>query len=239
MIGMRSLKTSLIAATATIGTLWAAVALAEPGEPGQPGQPGQPEPRGSSVYTEEVLRQLGYQALVKVLWILFFTKQWSLLKVGLSIKQNWNNVTNGLHEATWPHRTAGPPSRVFDEHFALGLSDDDLLARTLHRPIHDQARRSNVGRRRSGMSEVVHDEEKFQVTLDVQHFSPSEIQVKTSGDWVVVEAKHDEKRDEHGWVSRHFQRRYHLPPDVRPEDVQSSLSSDGVLTIIALKRARL
>ncbi|CAG0898312.1 unnamed protein product [Darwinula stevensoni] len=117
-------------------------------------------------------------------------------------------------------------------------------------------RRPDFGRLASEACEIIDDEEKFevpfatsqsllnrdgtdtrsspQVNLDVQHFSPSEIQLKTSGDWVVVEAKHDEKRDEHGWVSRHFQRRYHLPEGVRRENVQSSLSSDGILTAIPL-----
>lgn len=55
------------------------------------------------------------------------------------------------------------------------------------------------------------NEDKFEVILDVQQFLPSEISVKVTDKYVVVEAKHEEKQDEHGYVSRQFTRRYLLP----------------------------
>lgn len=55
------------------------------------------------------------------------------------------------------------------------------------------------------------NEEKFEVILDVQQFSPNEISVKVTDKFVIVEAKHEEKQDEHGYVSRQFTRRYMLP----------------------------
>lgn len=77
-----------------------------------------------------------------------------------------------------------------------------------------------------------------QVILDVQQFAPSEIVVKTVNNNVIVEGKHEEKQDEHGYISRHFVRKYLLPSDADALDVQSSLSSDGVLTITAPKKVR-
>lgn len=71
----------------------------------------------------------------------------------------------------------------------------------------------------------------FQVCLDVQHFQPNEIKVKTEDDSIVVHAKHEEKRDDHGYISREFTRRYDLPKGFKVEEVTSSLSSDGVLSI--------
>lgn len=50
-----------------------------------------------------------------------------------------------------------------------------------------------------------------QVILDVQQFTPNEISVKTTEKFIIVEGKHEEKADEHGFVSRHFVRRYQLP----------------------------
>lgn len=76
----------------------------------------------------------------------------------------------------------------------------------------------------------------FQVSLDVQHFQPNEISVKTENNQVVVNAKHEEKRDDHGYISREFTRRYVLPEGFRNEDVTSTLSSDGVLTVKAPRR---
>lgn len=77
-----------------------------------------------------------------------------------------------------------------------------------------------------------------QVILDVQQFSPEEITVKTVGNNVIVEAKHEERQDEHGFVSRQFIRRYVLPPSHDVINITSSLSSDGVLTITAPKKVK-
>jgi hypothetical protein len=78
-----------------------------------------------------------------------------------------------------------------------------------------------------------------QVILDVQQFAPSEITVKTLDNTVIVEGKHEEKQDEHGYVSRHFVRRYILPSDIEVNNIVSSLSSDGVLTVTAPKKVEL
>ena len=75
------------------------------------------------------------------------------------------------------------------------------------------------------------------MNLDVQQFKPEEMTVKMVDDFVVVEGKHEERQDEHGYISRQFQRRYKLPSDIDPASVVSQLSSDGVLTITAPKKA--
>ncbi|XP_058459770.1 protein lethal(2)essential for life-like [Malaya genurostris] len=84
---------------------------------------------------------------------------------------------------------------------------------------------------------TIANKDDLQISLDVQLFSPSEITVQTVDNTVIVEAKHKEKPDEHGFVSRHFMRRYVLPSGHDPKDVVSSLSFDGVLTITAPRKA--
>nr|CAD7199475.1 unnamed protein product [Timema douglasi] len=91
------------------------------------------------------------------------------------------------------------PVSLFDQHFGLGLLNEDL------------------------------------VNLDVQQFKPEEIKVKTVDNYIVVEGKHEERKDEHGFISREFQRRYLLPEGVDPQAVTSTLSSDGILSIAAPK----
>lgn len=73
----------------------------------------------------------------------------------------------------------------------------------------------------------------FQVSLDVQHFAPNEISVKTVDNSILVDAKHEERKDEHGFISREVHRRYVLPSGFKAEDVVSTISSDGILTIKA------
>jgi len=83
---------------------------------------------------------------------------------------------------------------------------------------------------------ITFDKNQFQASIDVQQFKPEEITVKQSGNTVTIEGKHEEKQDEHGYISRHFVRRYELPEDCDFQKVQSKLSSDGVLSITAPKK---
>ncbi|GFQ63943.1 protein lethal(2)essential for life [Trichonephila clavata] len=81
------------------------------------------------------------------------------------------------------------------------------------------------------------DANKYKVMLNVKHFRPDEIEVKTVDNFVVIHGKHEEQVDEHGFVSREFTRRYQLPDDIEPQSVKSSLSQDGILTIQAPRKA--
>ncbi|XP_035456996.2 protein lethal(2)essential for life-like [Spodoptera frugiperda] len=131
------------------------------------------------------------------------------------------------------------PRRLLDQHFGLALTPDDILSvaagplmtREYYRPWrHLAAAVKDLG------SSIKTDGDKFQINLDVQHFAPDEISVKTADGYVVVEAKHEEKKDDHGFISRQFVRRYALPEGTTPETVESRLSSDGVLTITAPRK---
>lgn len=86
-------------------------------------------------------------------------------------------------------------------------------------------------------TEVKTSKDTFQVSLDVQQFSPEELTVKTlDKNVIVVEGKHEEKEDEHGYITRHFVRKYKLPEEFDSTAVQSSLSSDGLLTVTSIKK---
>jgi len=136
-------------------------------------------------------------------------------------------------------------SRLLDQQFGTGLRRDDLISSFWNttpsilrsgyvRPWGNR----NLQRQESG-STVNFDKEKFQVILDVQQFTPNEITVKTTEKHIIVEGKHEEKADEHGFISRHFVRRYQLPTGINPNDVSSTLSSDGVLTVTAPQKAQI
>ncbi|KAH8379290.1 hypothetical protein KR009_004038 [Drosophila setifemur] len=73
----------------------------------------------------------------------------------------------------------------------------------------------------------------FQVCMDVSQFKPNELTVKVVDKTVVVEGKHEEREDGHGMIQRHFVRKYTLPKDFDPNEVVSTVSSDGVLTLKA------
>lgn len=75
--------------------------------------------------------------------------------------------------------------------------------------------------------------DKYEICLNVKDFGPKEISVKTADGFIVIEGKHEEKKDELGFISRHFVRRYALPEECSAEKVESRLSHGGVLTITA------
>ncbi|KAI3373636.1 hypothetical protein L3Q82_022234 [Scortum barcoo] len=75
------------------------------------------------------------------------------------------------------------------------------------------------------------EKDRYVIYLDVKHFSPDELSVNISDDFITVHARHEDRQDDHGLVSREFLRKYRLPASVTGADVTSSLSFDGVLTI--------
>ncbi|CAN7982547.1 unnamed protein product [Ixodes pacificus] len=139
-----------------------------------------------------------------------------------------------LPHGDWWDSWEVPSSRLLDQHFGSPLLDDELrLVRPrLARPFRRQLSKG-------GVSELRNESDAFQVMLDVSHFSPEEITVKTVDRSICVMAKHEERMDEHGYVSREFSRRYLLPADVDPQNVKSTLTADGVLTVTAPKKPAL
>ncbi|XP_063834843.1 protein lethal(2)essential for life-like [Ostrinia nubilalis] len=134
------------------------------------------------------------------------------------------------------------PRRVRDQLFGLDLADD-LLTDVFDRPRIQLRHYIRPWRNLAAMSRDVgstikSDKDKFQVNIDVQHFDPEEISVKTSDGFIVIEGNHEERKDEHGYISRSFKRRYALPEGCNPETVESRLSSDGVLTVVAPKSCK-
>ncbi|KAJ8973024.1 hypothetical protein NQ317_012629 [Molorchus minor] len=120
------------------------------------------------------------------------------------------------------------------DHLRLKLSDDDFLSPLLPKRFRRQILSSPYSRHR-GKNVGATPDKNFRVNIDVQQFSPDEIKVKSVNDEVIVECQHEEKPDEHGYISRHFIRKYKVPKGYEISKCVSKLSSDGILTITAPK----
>ncbi|XP_058457149.1 protein lethal(2)essential for life-like [Malaya genurostris] len=129
------------------------------------------------------------------------------------------------------------PSSILEKYFGSDIFPDDLLLAIDHVPKRQVLRRPRVNTvaPHDNHAAAMRTNDGFQVSVDVQQFAPEEISVKMVNDYITVEGKHEEKQDEHGYVSRHFIRKYRLPDGHDSANVVSSLSSDGVLTIKAPK----
>lgn len=120
--------------------------------------------------------------------------------------------------------------------FGFDLTPDDIFD---HHPNKKSCPRRNpydlCCRRQKLECKSVFGKDGFQVSMDVQHFQPNELTVKIVDQTIIVEGKHDEKEDGHGFISRQFVRKYQLPKGFKAEEVTTSLSSDGILTVKAPK----
>merc|ERR1719228_698466 len=73
----------------------------------------------------------------------------------------------------------------------------------------------------------------FAITIDMQNFTPEEINVKTIGNYVEISGNHEEKKEGEGTVSRKYSRKYNIPENVDPMTITSSFSPEGILTVTA------
>ncbi|XP_069801361.1 alpha-crystallin A chain [Dendropsophus ebraccatus] len=137
----------------------------------------------------------------------------------------------------WFKRALSPfyPNRLFDQIFGEGIFDYDMYP-FFSSTISPYYRQSLLrGYMDSGISEVRSDRERFIINLDVKHFSPEDLTVKILDDFVEIHGKHNERQDDHGYISREFHRRYRLPPNLDQSSVSCTLSADGILTFCGTK----
>ncbi|XP_043529495.1 protein lethal(2)essential for life-like [Frieseomelitta varia] len=150
-----------------------------------------------------------------------------------------------LFSAWWANLDRLHQLQLRDQNFGMGLYPEQLVLPSTLDTIYPRLANKDaldfyylplaelIRRRESDTSTIIADKNMFKVMLDVQQFKPEEITVKLINGFVVVEAKHEEKRDQHGLISRQFVRRYLLPQRVDDEKLSSNISSDGILTITA------
>jgi len=136
--------------------------------------------------------------------------------------------------------------------FGLGIQPQRIASRPRHQPTLDDlidytlplrllAAKQQLARRGEGDDNAdigklaTIGKDGFKVCMDVGQFKPNELNVKVVDNTIIVEGKHEEREDDHGYISRHFVRRYALPKGYEEDKVASSLSSDGVLTVTVPK----
>ncbi|GFW12051.1 protein lethal(2)essential for life [Trichonephila clavipes] len=76
-------------------------------------------------------------------------------------------------------------------------------------------------------------ESGFETKLNISDFSPEEVTVHADDRYVTITAEHEERKGDSGYVARHFIRRFLLPENVAAENLNTHLSSDGILTVQA------
>ncbi|XP_013420252.1 heat shock protein 27-like [Lingula anatina] len=117
--------------------------------------------------------------------------------------------------------------------------DMDRMNRQMHQMYHHMFQ--NYPGQVRGMQEnhfqnypIVEEDgkKKLKYVFDVHQFKPEELDVKTKGNLVTVEAKHEESGDGKS-LFRQYSRTFTLPEGVEPKSLTSALRPDGMLTLEA------
>lgn len=82
--------------------------------------------------------------------------------------------------------------------------------------------------------EIMSDDDKFEVVLDVSHYKPEEVEVKVSGDDLIISGK-QETEEKGRRITRQFTRNFKLPRDVNIRSLRSRVGKDGYLYVYAKK----
>uniref|UniRef100_UPI00398EE2F5 heat shock protein beta-1 n=1 Tax=Pristiophorus japonicus TaxID=55135 RepID=UPI00398EE2F5 len=164
------------------------------------------------------------------------------------------STSHQFFRSRWdPFRSHQFPSRLFDQDFGLPaypeepLRDwmewvENRLSSSWPGQSHSSPADSTTPNRclptlqrqlSAGTSLIQHTLGNWKISLDIKHFTPEELQVKTQDGYLVISGNHEERQDQHGFISRSFTRKYKLPSDVDTLSVTSSLTSDGILIVNA------
>ena len=80
---------------------------------------------------------------------------------------------------------------------------------------------------------VINNGRTFGVQMDVRDYAPEEITVNVADKaegapaYLTITGRHEERQDDHGFVSRSFSRRYVIPNDVDETKLTSDLNERG------------
>merc|ERR1712079_279181 len=97
----------------------------------------------------------------------------------------------------------------------------------------------SLGLSGAGLGEAAHNiqvsasNEKFMIQLELPGFSPEDFSLKTKDDIIIIEASHNTKTDDGSTDTRKFTKEFKMPSGVATDQLGSTYSGAGILTISA------
>merc|ERR1712073_150205 len=97
----------------------------------------------------------------------------------------------------------------------------------------------SLGLSGAGLGEAAHNiqvsasNDKFMIQLELPGFSPEDFSLKTKDDVIIIEAKHNAKTEDGSTDTRHFTKEFKMPSGVATDQLGSTYSGAGILTISA------
>jgi len=97
----------------------------------------------------------------------------------------------------------------------------------------------SMGLAGAGLGEAAHNiqvsasNDKFQIQLELPGFAPEDFSLKTKDDIIIVEAIHNTKSEDGSTNTRQFSKEFKMPGGVVSEQLASTYSGTGILTVSA------
>merc|ERR1712012_1193036 len=127
-------------------------------------------------------------------------------------------------------------SAFFSDPFFADLKDS--MGAGLERRVAEFSARA-MGVAGAGLGEAAHNiqvsasNDKFQIQLELPGFAPEDFALKTKDDIIIVEAVHESKNEDGSSNSRKFTKEFKMPAGVVTEQLASTYSGAGILTVSA------
>merc|ERR1712004_53755 len=127
-------------------------------------------------------------------------------------------------------------SAFFSDPFFADLKDS--MGAGLERRLAEFGARA-MGVAGAGLGEAAHNiqvsasNDKFQIQLELPGFAPEDFALKTKDDIIIVEAVHESKNEDGSSNSRKFTKEFKMPAGVVTEQLASTYSGAGILTVSA------
>merc|ERR1712061_153572 len=127
-------------------------------------------------------------------------------------------------------------SAFFSDPFFADLKDS--MGAGLERRLAEFSARA-MGVAGAGLGEAAHNiqvsasNDKFQIQLELPGFAPEDFSLKTKDDIIIVEAVHESKNEDGSSNSRKFTKEFKMPGGVVTEQLASTYSGAGILTVSA------
>merc|ERR1712018_271300 len=127
-------------------------------------------------------------------------------------------------------------SAFFSDPFFADLKDS--MGAGLERRLAEFSARA-TGVAGAGLGEAAHNiqvsasNDKFQIQLELPGFAPEGFSLKTKDDIIIVEAVHESKNEDGSSNSRKFTKEFKMPAGVVTEQLASTYSGAGILTVSA------
>merc|ERR1711892_110470 len=149
-------------------------------------------------------------------------------------------------QSTQPHTTIMPEkllelskrSAFFKDPFFSDIRDGMLGGSELEKRLSEFSAKT-MGLSGAGLGEAAHNvqvsvnNDKFQVQLELPGFSPEDFTLKTKDDVILLEAVHETKNEDGSTQTRNFSKEIKMPAGVQSEQLGSTYSGQGILTITA------